>query len=74
MMVTLLYCLGDSDDVVESVLESKTGYPFIQIFFSKYLRLLRELPWKGSWRREINYSDFELTEGQTVLKVLLVRR
>jgi len=28
MMVTVLYCLGD----VDSVLESKTGFPFIQIF------------------------------------------
>jgi len=30
MMVTILYCLGD----VESVLNSKTAFPFIQIFFN----------------------------------------
>jgi choline transport protein len=30
MMITTLYCLGD----VESVLEGKTGFPFIQIFFN----------------------------------------
>jgi amino acid transporter len=29
MMVTILYCLGD----VETVLGTKTGFPFIQIFF-----------------------------------------
>ncbi|TID20309.1 amino acid transporter [Venturia nashicola] len=29
MMITTLYCLGD----VDSVLEGKTGFPFIQIFF-----------------------------------------
>ncbi|EME44150.1 hypothetical protein DOTSEDRAFT_71837 [Dothistroma septosporum NZE10] len=29
MMVTVLYCLGD----VTTVLESKTGYPFIQVFY-----------------------------------------
>ena len=31
MMITLLYCLGD----VESVLDTATGYPFLQIFYSK---------------------------------------
>jgi amino acid transporter len=31
MMLTLLFCLGD----VDSVLESATGYPFIQVFYSK---------------------------------------
>ena len=30
MMVTILYCLGD----VDSVLNSKTAFPFIQIFFN----------------------------------------
>lgn len=30
MMVTVLYCLGD----VDSVLNTKTGYPFIQIFYN----------------------------------------
>ena len=30
MMLTILFCLGD----VESVLESATGYPFIQIFYN----------------------------------------
>lgn len=30
MMVTTLYCLGD----VDSLLEGKTGFPFIQIFFN----------------------------------------
>lgn len=30
MMITTLYCLGD----VNSVLEGKTGFPFIQIFFN----------------------------------------
>ncbi|KAF2725936.1 amino acid transporter [Polychaeton citri CBS 116435] len=30
MLVTVLYCLGD----VESVLETKTGFPFIQIFYN----------------------------------------
>lgn len=30
MMVTILYCLGD----VDSVLNSRTGFPFIQIFFN----------------------------------------
>ncbi|EMC93695.1 hypothetical protein BAUCODRAFT_251202 [Baudoinia panamericana UAMH 10762] len=29
MMITVLYCLGD----VETVLESATGFPFIQVFF-----------------------------------------
>lgn len=32
MMLTLLFCLGD----VESVLGTDTGYPFIQIFYSKW--------------------------------------
>lgn len=31
MMLTVLFCLGD----VDSVLETATGYPFIQIFYSK---------------------------------------
>lgn len=30
MMITLLFCIGDAD----SVLESATGYPFIQIFYN----------------------------------------
>lgn len=30
MMISLLYCLGD----VDSVLETATGYPFLQIFYS----------------------------------------
>lgn len=30
MMLTILFCLGD----VESVLETKTGFPFIQIFYN----------------------------------------
>jgi len=30
MMITVLYCLGD----VDSVLETKTGFPFIQVFFN----------------------------------------
>ncbi|EED13419.1 choline transport protein, putative [Talaromyces stipitatus ATCC 10500] len=30
MMITLLFCLGD----VDSVLESQTGFPFIQIFYN----------------------------------------
>jgi amino acid transporter len=32
MMLTLLFCLGD----VDSVLESNTGFPFIQIFYSMF--------------------------------------
>jgi amino acid transporter len=35
MMLTLLFCLGD----VDSVLESDTGFPFIQIFYSKFVLL-----------------------------------
>ena len=31
MMVTVLYCLGD----VDSVLNTATGYPFLQVFYSK---------------------------------------
>lgn len=31
MLLTILFCLGD----VESVLETATGFPFIQIFYSK---------------------------------------
>jgi choline transport protein len=30
MMITTLYCLGD----VDSVLETETGFPFLQIFFN----------------------------------------
>lgn len=30
MMIAVLFCLGD----VESVLNTKTGFPFIQIFFN----------------------------------------
>ena len=63
MMVTALFCLGD----VESVLGTATGYPFIQIFASKYIssvpgfaqhrlpRVLRELassPCRGSFAIE----------------------
>jgi len=33
MMITVLFCLGD----VESVLGTATGYPFIQVFYSKLL-------------------------------------
>lgn len=32
MMLTILFCLGD----VDAVLETATGYPFIQIFKSMY--------------------------------------
>lgn len=31
MMLTVLFCLGD----VDTVLETATGYPFIQIFHGK---------------------------------------
>jgi amino acid transporter len=31
MMLTLLFCIGD----VDSVLDTETGYPFIQIFYSE---------------------------------------
>jgi choline transport protein len=30
MMLTVLFCIGD----VDSVLETATGYPFIQVFYS----------------------------------------
>jgi choline transport protein len=32
MMLTVLFCIGTD---VESVLETATGYPFIQVFYSK---------------------------------------
>lgn len=34
MMLTILFCIGD----VDAVLESATGYPFIQIFYGKLSR------------------------------------
>lgn len=32
MMITVLFCLGD----VDSVLDTETGFPFIQVFFNSY--------------------------------------
>lgn len=37
MMLTILFCLGD----VDSVLSSETGFPFIQIFYSRFLLSFR---------------------------------
>ena len=66
MMLTVLFCLGD----VESVLDTATGYPFIQVFYSKYAQ--PPVKSKYAWTDSISSDSVNSVAGATAMTAVVL--